>query len=682
MPKKNNDSTNTTKELFLPEITLKGMILGILLAMLLAASTCYLGLKVGRTIAASIPASVITIAVFSLFRRNNILENNITQTVASAADAVAAGSIFVLPALVMVGYWERFNYFQSFLIIVGGGILGVMFCIPLRRALIIEKQLPYPEGIATAEVLLAKEQSTIGISQMFKGALVSSIIALLQSAFKIASDSLTKWVFVSKTAFGFSLGLSPILFAAGYIVGLGICVSFGLGSILTWMVGMPLYGMIYGFTEYASAQDAVTGLYETHFRYIGVGAMAVGGIWSMINFIPDIARSMKESIKAMRSRSIFDSKLRTEQDIPPFVAFFCILIVTICIFYTLTYLLKGLYLTDLTYAIVLFVMLIGVIVICFICSGISAYLTGILGSTSLPGSGITLTAIFLVAFPLFYVISNNSNVSPDNAYLLDVAGLTLMIAAFVCIATSVSSDNMQDLKAGYLVGSTPWKQQFAIIIGTVASALVVVPVLNLLLDAYGIGDIKPMKVIQDGNEPLSGTLAAPQATLMATVTKGIFFHTLEFSMVTIGGIMALSAIFANYLFKVFKLKFRISILSFAAGAYLPMSFIMAFVVGGLIHYLGERKFYKKHGDLNYDEFMTQKNSLRQKGILVASGIIAGEALTGVALAAPFAFYGTDDVFAYNMGDLSYLALPLGIVATLIMSYMLYAAASKISARKN
>lgn len=676
------------------EITFKGILLGIILAILLSASTCYIGLKIGRSMAASIPAAVVSIGVFRLFRKNNILENNITQTTASVSEAVAGASIFVLPALVMLGVWDNFHYVESFIIITLGGLLGVIFCIPIRKTLIIEKDLPYPEGIATAEILMVgdSKKNKIGLSEMLKGGIIASTITFMQSGFKFIGDEISKWVFVkdiigtgedkttilngAHTVIGGGISLAPVLFAAGYIVGFGVCISMLLGSVITWIIGVPLYTTLYDLSSLVPgeilnsdirADQVVQNLYQTHLRYIGIGAVAVSGIWGIMSLLPDMLKSIKTSIQSIKKSNVFGNIPSTERDIPAIILLFFMMIVVFGVYYALTLMLKKFNFSDNVYIMVLMLLLLGILVISFLCSGISSYLTGILGSTSLPVSSITLTAIFLIGVPLFYIINiSTPDADLNTQYMHYAEGVTLIIAAFIAIVIGISSDNMQDLKAGYIVGATPWKQQVALLIGVVAAATVIAPVLNLLLDAYGIGSILP-KVHSSDSPTLEQTLVAPQATMMATIVSGIFRNNFPKMMLFIGGMISIAVICLDLILCKCKAKFRISALSVSAGMYLPMTYIISFCIGGFVHYIAEKKLTKK-----ISKFTTAYTLIRQRGILFASGIIAGESLVGVLLAIPFAMYGRDDIFAYwDLSKYSEFKGFLGFFVIILICVMLY-----------
>ncbi len=301
-----------------PEITPRALALGIFLAMILAASSTFVGLKIARTIAASIPAALISMLILRRFKNANILENNMVQTIASAGEVVAAGTIFTLPALILMGYWQSFNYLQTTMIAMIGGILGVLFSVPLRRTMIVKDKLPYPEGLAAGEVLRVGEDTQTGSAKvLLKASLFSASLAFLQSGFIIASEHVQYWPNAGATAFGASLALSPVLMAAGYIVGMRGLFAFMVGGVLTWAIAIPIFVSTHGLPEASDIASAMGMIQKAHFRYVGVGVLAVGGLWGVISLMKPIIEAFKTSIQAMKTqKSEFATMLRTDRDMP------------------------------------------------------------------------------------------------------------------------------------------------------------------------------------------------------------------------------------------------------------------------------------------------------------------------------------------------------------------------------
>lgn len=603
----------------LPEITFKSIVLGLILAVLLCASTTYVGLKLGRTIAGSIPAAVMSIMLLGWFKRTNILEHNIVQTAASAGEVVSAGVIFTLPALVMMGYWDGFNYMQTAAIVAVGGFLGVCFSIPLRRIMVVEQALPYPEGIATAEVLKAGEAGKGG-KMLMSGGIIAAIISSLQECFHILATEIQVWRSVGTSAFGFGLEFSPVLMGAGYIVGLGIALPILFGGIITWAIGIPLYGFLYGLPDVADGgtQAAVMALWKSKFRYMGVGAMLVGGLWGVYSILGPIKQAISSSLQSRRNQ---DEKVeRTQHDMSMKFVIRMGLFLAIPLYIIFSQAIKtghwpvG---SGTTFAVTALCVVLA-IGFGFVCAAIGAYMTGLVGSTCLPVSGITISGLLVFSTVLLLTIGQVVNFSVNKEFALAASGATIIFGSIIALATSLSSDNMQDLKAGYVVGATPWKQQVMLMVGVVAAALVIAPVLQLLYTAYGFADSLP----RPGMNPAEA-LAAPQATLMATVAKGIFAGSIQWTMVGIGAGLGVVIIALDQMLKARGSTMTLPVLSLALGMYLPLSYVTPLVIGGLLaHYAARKRGNTEahdHGDT-----------------LFASGVIAGHALIGVLIAIPMA----------------------------------------------
>lgn len=618
----------------LPEITPRALILGILLAIVFAASSTFVGLKIARTIAASIPAALISMVILRRFRNANILENNMVQTIASAGEAVATGIIFTLPALLIMGYWHAFDYLQTAMITLIGGILGVAFSVPLRRSMVVKDHLPYPEGVATGEILKAGEDTHGSTKVLIIASLFSALISFLQTGFKIVSEQIQYWTKIGTTAIGGSIMLSPVLMAAGYIVGIRGLVAFGVGGLLTWGVAIPLFVAKYGLPDAPDLGAALASVQKLHFRYVGVGVLAIGGLWSIVSLAKQISAAFKASFKAMKAhKSEFAATVRTDRDLPfkyVLLAITVIAIPTFILFFTLVDSASLELSNPMLWGIVLFATFLSLLV-GFIAASIAAYIVGIVGTTSLPVSGIAIAAIIGFSSLLLVVLGSKIDFALNSEAALKAAALVIVFAAIIAVAAMVSGDNMQDLKAGQLVGATPWKQQLMLAVGAIASALVIPFILQTTFQAYGIGDVLP----RPGMNP-EHALPAPQATLMATIAKGFFVGQLPWGMIKLGVLMGFIAILVDEYLKHIKSSIRFPALLFALGIYLPLGYVTAFIVGGIIHSLVNWKVKPGTG-------VSETNN----GILCASGIIAGEAILGAILTIPFAYYQSTDVLALS-----------------------------------
>ncbi len=605
----------------LPQLTAKAVVLGVSLAIILAGANAYLGLFAGMTVSASIPAAVISMGVLRLFKHSNILENNIVQTAASAGESVAAGAIFTLPALILLGYWDVFDYWWVCALTGLGGLLGVLFTIPLRRSLIIEQSLPFPEGTATAAVLRAGDRPGRGLQTLF-------IAACLGALIKFAETSLRLWPSIAQTAWKGSGGavfyaganLSPALLSVGYIVGFNVAVLVFIGGLLSWAIAIPVYSawfMSPGEFGDASGIDLAFAIWSSKIRYLGVGAMLVGGIWALISIRQSIASSLIGALSrdfAGRTRAV----PATERDAPIGIVLAGIVLFVLPIF-ALYYSILGQWLSGLSMTLVM-------IVAGFLFSSVAGYMAGLVGSSNNPVSGITIATILFASLLLLWISGAGT----------ESAAAAILIGAVVCCAAAIAGDNMQDLKAGYLLGATPWKQQLMQGVGVISAALIMAPVLNLLLTAYGMGP-------PTDNHPNS--LAAPQANLMASVASGVLGGQLPWNLIVIGAGIGSAIIAADSWLQKSGSAARAPVLAVAVGIYLPLELSVPIAIGGLIALVTTRQLGP---------------ATTGTGILFGAGLITGEALVGILMAVPIVVTGDRDVLAAPEG------WQLGPAAGLIM----------------
>lgn len=670
----------------IPETTLKAIILGIILAIVLAGSNAYLGLKMGQTISASIPAAVISMAVLRMFRNSTILENNIVQTIASAGEVIAASTIFTIPALLVLQYWQTLHYWQITLVAVIGGILGVLFSVPLRRALIVEGGLQFPEGVATAEVLKAgsnkdQSQASGGAGLLLSGAIGASIMKFLQSGFQVMSESISGWIKFGGSVFGFSNGLSLAMVGAGYIVGLKVAINLLVGTVIAWGLIVPLYAYFggpeaFGLDLDVSAQALAMTIRSEKIRYIGVGTMVFGGIYTIFSLVKPIKAAVKSSFVAMKlaRQGLSEKPIRTEHDIPMtwVLGGTALLSIPVMLLFHHVMGAANLPLSTTTYGLTLVFLTVTSLVIGFICASIGGYMAGIVGSSANPLSGITIGAILLVSFLLLTLLGNEITFGVASKEVLSLAAVVIFIGGVVAAAASLSCDNLQDLKSGQLVGATPWKQQLTLIIGVVAGAAVVAPILQLLFEAYGIGGVFP----REGMDA-SKALAAPQATLMASVAQGIFEHKLDWGLVLIGAGIGLAVVIVDRLILAQRgSEYRLSALAIALGIYLPMDVTLPLIIGGVVSYFARRSLKKQVTGESIDTQEVAFGRAERKGLLFSAGMIAGDAMIGIFLAIPFAAYQNTNVFAVVDESFSQTAAILGALAFAGFAYILYTLGSK------
>jgi putative OPT family oligopeptide transporter len=659
----------------LPEITVKAIILAVFITAVLAAANAYLALKLGQTISASIPAAVISMAALRLFKKHNVLENNIVQTAASGGEGVAAAVCFVLPSLVMTGYWQYFHYWETALIILIGGCFGVLFSIPLRRVMLNYPTLNFPEGTAIGNVLKASAAGAAKMQDLLKGSLVGGLIGLFQTGFKVIAESMPLWTVQRNVLFGTTLGFSPALLGAGFIVGMQACVAMLVGLVLGWIVGVPIYTMLYGLPHGVDNYlDMAMTIRADHIRYIGVGTMLLGGLWTLVTLLKPIFISIRASfsaLKAVRNAPNVRPIPRTERDISilyVLIGTFIFIAVGYCSFlhfFTFEHfsLSLGLH-RNLALIAILFVLIVG-----FLMAAICAYLSGLVGMTNNPLSGLTLGCVLLVSLVLLFIL--RQEIEHDPEALKAAIIMVLITSTTVAIIVSIAGENMQDLKAGQLVGATPWKQQVMLMIGVLVAALVVGPTLELLFQAYGIGGVYPRP-----NMPPEQMLSAPQAGLMATVAKGAFGGSLPLVDIGIGIIIALAAIFVDEYLK--KKNKRLPILAIGIGLYLPPDITIPVILGGVLNYVCKRTILRRHHANN--NTAEQDTKVLEKAfevpVLVCCGLVAGAALVGVVLAIPFVIKGNSNALSLVSVGFEPIARILGLLITLLLCAWIYRIAVK------
>ncbi len=612
-----------------PQLTARAIILAIVLAVILAAANTYLGLFAGMTIASAIPAAVVSMAVLRALGGGGILENNIVQTGASAGTSIASGVIFTVPALVLMGYWTDFKYSWVLAIAGLGGLLGVLFSVPLRRSLIVDQQMAFPEGKAAAEVLRAGENPKAGVKVLGLSALIGGIGKLIAaSGLRFIPDSALASGFIGKYVGYMGTNISPALLGVGYIVGLNIGAVVVSGSLLSYNIAIPIYheyflpqnpelaaaiaGACAGLSSSECAETTAAMLRSAQIRYLGVGAMLVGGLWALITLRSSIVSGVKSGLAAARAGASANVA-HTDKDMP--MKWVLVGIVA----FTLP--LGILYYSIVDSIGVGFAMAIIMVVAGFLFCAVSAYMAGLVGSSNNPVSGITIATILFAALVLLGFLGKESTIGPVAA---------VMIGAVVCCAACVAGDNLQDLKAGYLVGATPWKQQVMLAVGSISCAMVMAPTLNLLAEAYGIGG--------EPTEQHPRPLQAPQANLMASVAKGLFGGELPWDMIGIGALIGVAVIIFDQILKAKNAPFRVPVLAAAIGIYLPLETMVPIFIGGLLNYLVTKTFGKGLSE-------EQQEKRNRQGMLFAAGLITGEALMGILMAIPIVAAGRGDVMA-------------------------------------
>jgi len=604
---------------------LRGMILGALLTIIFTASNVYLGLKVGLTFSSAIPAAVISMAILKMAKDSNILENNMVQTQASAAGTLSA-VIFIIPGMLMIGYWQHFEFWQTLIVSACGGCLGVLFTIPLRRAMVVHSDLPYPEGRAAAEILKVgdKKNSGEGLKEIFSGGIIGGLITLATNGLHLLGDNLSLWFGMGKGVSQFALGYSGALVGAGYLVGLAGGLAMLAGVLIAWGIFVPYFTAAGDPAVGQSMQDFAQSVYRDKVRLIGAGAMGVAAVWTLLGLLKPVADGVKEALQSMRVSAAVRQSHRTDTDLPMRT----VLIIFGIMFFCLTavfYSFVGV--GGLSFGQEIFFALLGTVVAVamgFFVAAACAYMAGMIGTSASPISGIIILGI-IVSSLVIMTVSQAMGLfnSPEMIKFATAAAIftTSIILSIACI----SNDNMQDLKTGYLVGATPWRQQIALLLGCVVGAFVIAPVLNLLYEAYGFTGALPRADMDP-----DAALAAPQANLMTTIAQGIFYRELPWEYIYCGIGVGIVIVAIDAILKRSTKKLCLPPLAVGMGIYLPPALQTPLIVGAIMGYLLERKLKARGKDDGAAD--AEAEAGRHRGTLFASGLIVGESLIGVLLA--------------------------------------------------
>ena len=637
------------------ELTIRSVILGAIITVLFTAANVYLGLKVGLTFATSIPAAVISMAILRLLPGGTILENNIVQTIASAAGTLAA-IIFVLPGLVMIGWWNGFPFVTTSAITMLGGILGVMFSVPLRRALVIDTDLPYPEGRAAAEVLVVgsasgegEKENALGLRVLLINSLVSAGFAILTQT-KLAAAEAAKWFKAGAGVTGIGTGFSFALFGVGHLVGLSVGLAQLVGLAVGWWVLLPIL----------TAQNPAPGeladwantIFRSDVRFFGAGVIGVAAVWTLLKIAAPVIGGIRSAMAASRARNAGEALALTERDLPIGTVMAISLFTLVPIAWLLWSVIAGGPLSG-SAGLLIAGALVFIIVIGMMIAAVCGYMAGLIGASNSPVSGIGILAILASSMMLVGLFGRNN---PDDvtqaliAYALIVTGVVFGVA-------TISNDNLQDLKTGQLVGATPWKQQVALVIGVIFGSLVVPPVLNVLNSTLGFAGVP-------GAGPEA--LAAPQAGLISSLAKGVLGGDLNWTMLGYGALAGVGFVIVDELLGRAK-RLRLPPLAIGIGIYLPMTVILPVTIGAIVGW-----FYDRWSDRTADpEFA------RRMGVLAATGMIVGDSLWGVAFAG--IVYGTasDTPLALAGSDFESTATVIALVGFTSLVWLLYSYTRKL-----
>ena len=594
------------------ELTIRGLILGALITTVFTTANVYLGLKVGLTFASSIPAAVISMALLSAVKDSTILENNIVQTVASAAGTLSA-IIFVLPALVIVGWWTRFPFWESFFICLSGGVLGVVFTIPLRRALVTNSDLPYPEGVAAAEVLKVGSgtrgetkddtgEAREGLTAVVLGSIASAGLAIVSGTRIIAGEFAGVIRLGSTASTGYDIAWSLALLGAGQLVGLSVGMAMLVGQIISWVIAVPVLTSMQPATVGQTLAAHTTAIWSTQVRFIGACSMGVAAIYTLLMLAKPVVGGLVSTLAAARVATTADDR---DRDLAPKWIFIltaaCLAIAAWLAFAFAKSTVLAPSALALTLVAVPFILIVG-----FVIAGVCGYMAGLIGASNSPISGIGILSIVICASLVALVVSPTA----DTRHAL--VAFALFVTAIVFACATISNDNLQDLKTGQLVGASPMRQQIALVVGVAAGASVIPFVLNLLARAYGFAGAPNVHVIA------ANPLPAPQATLIAALAQGVIGGSLEWTMLGIGALVGVGLILLDTTLGAMK-KLRIPPLAVGIGIYLPMSATFAVIIGAVLS-----RWYEGR-----TRSLSNPERAQRLATLVASGLIVGESVWGV-----------------------------------------------------
>jgi putative OPT family oligopeptide transporter len=641
------------------ELTVRGLIIGIIITLVFTAANVYFGLKAGLTFSTSIPAAVISMALLRGFRDATVQENNIVQTVASAAGTLSS-IIFVLPGLIMIGYWSNFPFWTSFWICALGGILGVMYSIPLRRALVTNSDLPYPEGVACAEVLKVGssgdsehaadiEHGRAGLLAVLWGSIVSAVFAIIVATQVFASDVARTFRFGNRGAVsGFDFNLSFALLAIGHLCGLSVGIAMLIGTVIGWGWGVPHYSVLaHDFT--ASAADLAQSVWRGKVRFVGAGTIGVAAIWTLLKLVKPVVSGLASAMAASRARKAgqADTLPITERDIPIGIVGLVTLVCMLPIGWLLGNFANtsglGAHMPTLIIGGVTYVVLMS-----FFVSAVCGYMAGLIGSSNSPLSGIGILVVIGAA--LLLVVGVKPYLGGDaNKALMAFA---LFTTAVIFNVAAIANNNLQDLKTGQLVDATPWKQQVALIIGVIAGAFVIPPVLDLVNHAYGFVGVQ-------GAGP--NALAAPQAGLISSLAQGVIASNIDWGLIIIGAEIGAGVILLDEILARSTRHMRMPPLAVGLGIYLPTASTLMIVVGSIVGWLFDRAA----------ERTPRPEPTKQLGVLLASGLIVGEGIIGVVISAIVVFSGKGAPLALVGESFATAAIIIGGVAFALIAFVLY-----------
>lgn len=646
------------------ELTIRSCIIGILLAILLCGANTYLGLKLGTTISASIPASIISMGILRMLKKYSILENNISQTIASAGEGIASMVIFVFPALLILGTWKNFDYFTICLMSLCGGTVGIVYSVILRRSLLKDKSLPFPEGQAIGNVLLASQTSGNNkiLKTLVSGILIAGIYNFCQSGLQIFSSGYQKFVSYNKGVIGTSIGFSPAAIGAGYLIGLNNGLVILLSTISCWFIILPLISSSIGLSTTLDFTHNAFYIWKTHIRPIGIGVFIFSGFSTILFLIKPIIAGIKESISVLSNLPNTNDSTDLDLNIKKLMIILIIAStpITIFLYHQLSVLTEF---TQTINVIISIALMFLVLVLGFIIASVAGYFAGLIGSSNSPGSSLLFIAVITLALSFLLILHGHINQN-----LAVLFSTIIAIVGFIGFAAIITNENIQDYKSGQMVGATPYKQQISLFFGVFASAFCAPLFIQLIFQAYGIAGVIPHPGIDQNS-----TLSAPQAAGIAMLTQHIIDQSQDWKPLIVGMTIGFIALGVDQIGLRYK-KFRCPIIAIGMGIYLPPSLTIALAAGGLLKYLVQSKHKKLAKTLKPEQI----ENLDQNTNLFVCGLIAGESLIGLFLAIPFVLKQSSDALKIVSDSFTPIATILGSIAIIAIYLYTY----RISFKKN
>jgi putative OPT family oligopeptide transporter len=644
------------------ELTFKALFIGLILAIVFCGTNVYLGLKIGNTISASVPSAILAMGFLRLFKKYSTLENSIAQTTSSVGESMAVVLIFVFPAMLILGVWQNFNYFDIVLVVIPGGIVGVIYSIILRKVLLSDSQLGFPEGQAIGKVLQTTEQTGNKTQSKFLliGGLLSSVISFCQIGLQCLSGGTTKAIQIGNKIIGGGISFSVAIIGAGYLVGFAqMFVSF-LSFVLAWCILLPIFTSIHGIMNPNNSLDSAFAIWKVYIRPIGVGVFIFTGFATIIMLTKPILNGIKESANALRNIAQIDNK---DKDLNIMKLLLVVILVSIPIVFVI---IKNLgQINDYSILINILIAIVITIILLFVGFAIAAvagYFAGLAGSTSSPVSGLLFIAVIMVT--LLLSLAKSHDLVNNKIHLLETI---ILLVGFIGGTAAITNGSIQDYKSGQIVGATPYKQQIVLFIGVVVSAFIAPLFINLIFNAYGIAGITPHL----GMDP-NKTLSAPQASAVAALTNNIIGGSQDWSLIAYGLLIGAISLVIDLIGKKTN-KFRCSMVSVGVGLYLPPEIVVALFIGGCIRLLVNKKYNKLKQEGNTD--LIEK--LDGKVNLLVCGLIAGESLMGLFLAIPFVIYQSSDALKIVGDNFVVWSEILSVLVTLYIVRLIYIVATKI-----